>query len=117
MADYLKFRDGFAAAMDPDFHRIEELDAKVADGSALMWATDNSALACEVQRFPNALVLHCLCATGDMGEIVGELADRAEQWAKQAGCTHTTIESREGWSRVLKKRGYGAHTVTLAKVL
>ena len=114
---YAKFRDGFEQAMDPDFHRIEELDAKIADGSALLWATDKSAIAAEIQRYPNALVLHGLCATGELDEIVGELIPQAEAWAKAAGCTHATIESREGWSRVLKQRGYGAHTVTLAKVL
>jgi hypothetical protein len=103
--------------MDPDFHRIEELDAKVANGSAILWMTDNSAVAGEVQRYPNALVLHCLCATGDMNEIVNVLAPQAEEWAKRAGCTHVTVESREGWSRVLKARGYGPHTVTVAKVL
>lgn len=114
---YAKFRDGFAQAMDPDFHRIEELDAKVADGSALFWFTDTSAIAGEVQRFPGALVLHCLCATGDMAEIVNELAPRAEEWAKRAGCSHVTVESREGWARVLKSRGYGIHTITLGKAL
>lgn len=114
---YLDFRDGFAAAMDPDFHRIEELDAKVANGTALMWNTDHSAIAGEVQRFPNALVLHCLCATGDMDEIINELAPQAEEWARRAGCSHVTVESREGWARVLKQRGYGAHTVTLVKEL
>lgn len=114
---YLDFREGFARAMDPDFHRIEELDAKVADGSALLWMTDKSAVAGEVQRYPNALVLHCLCATGDLGEIIDVLRPQAEEWARQAGCTHVTVESREGWVRVLKKRGYGAHTVTLGKRL
>jgi len=103
--------------MDPDFHRIEELDRKAADGAALFWFGGKSALAGEVQRFPGALVLHCLCATGDMDEIVNELAPQAEEWAKRAGCTHVTVESREGWARVLKKRGYGPHTVTVAKVL
>jgi N-acyl-L-homoserine lactone synthetase len=114
---YLKFRDGFISAMNPDFHRIEELDAKVADGSALMWSTDKSAVIGEVQRFPNALALHCLCATGDMDEIVTILAPQAEDWARQAGCTHVIVESREGWARVLRKHGYGAHQITLAKVL
>jgi hypothetical protein len=114
---YLKFRDGFASAMDPDFHRIEELDAKVSNGTALMWFTDHSAIAGEVQRYPNALVLHCLCATGDMDEIVNILAPQAEEWAKRAGCTHVVVESREGWARILKQRGYGPHTVAVAKVL
>ena len=103
--------------MDPDFHRIEELDQRVANGSALIWATDKSAIAGEIQRFPNALVLHCLCATGDMNEIVNELAPQAEEWARRAGCSHVTVESRFGWQRVLKERGYSPHTITLAKVL
>lgn len=114
---YLEFRDGFAQAMDPDFHRIGELDRRVADGSAIFWFGKNSAVAGEVQRYPNALVLHCLCATGDMNEIVNELAPQAEEWARRAGCTHVTVESREGWGRVLKGRGYRPHTVTLGKVL
>jgi hypothetical protein len=114
---YAKFREGFESAMDPDFHRIEELDAKVADGSAIIWHTDNSAIACEIQRYPNALAIHGLCATGELREIVEDLIPQAEAWAKAAGCTHATIESREGWSRVLKARGYSPHTVTLGKVL
>jgi hypothetical protein len=114
---YAKFRDGFERAMDPDFHRIEELDAKVADGSALLWFTEHSAVAAEIQRYPNALVLHGLCATGELDEIVGELIPAAEAWAKSAGCTHATIESRSGWQRVLKARGYSPHTITLGKVL
>jgi hypothetical protein len=43
---YLKFRDGFAAAMDPDFHRIEELDEKVANGSALLVMGDRRFRDC-----------------------------------------------------------------------
>jgi hypothetical protein len=114
---YAKFRAGFAKAMDPDFHRIEELDAKIANGSALIWATDKSAIVAEIQKYPNALTLHCLCATGDLNEIVNELAPAAEAWAKQAGCTHTMVESRSGWAKALKKRGYEIHQVTLGKVL
>lgn len=114
---YEKFRDGFAKAMDPDFHRIEELDARVANGSALLWFTERSAIAGEVQRYPGALVLHCLCATGDLDEIINVLAPQAEEWGRKAGCTHVTVESRQGWVRALKNRGYGPHTVTLAKVL
>jgi hypothetical protein len=103
--------------MDPDFHRIEELDAKVANGTAIIWHTDKSAVAGEIQRYPNALVLHCLCATGDMGEIINELAPLAEEWARRAGCSHVTVESRLGWMRALKGRDYRPHTMTLAKVL
>lgn len=117
LGEYQRFREGFSRAMDPAFHSIEELDAKVLSGSALLWFGEKSAIAAEVQRFPGALVIHGLCATGEMSEIVGQLIPAAEAWGKSAGCTHATIESREGWVRVLKKHGYGPHTVTLGKVL
>ena len=115
--DYARFRDGFAEAMDPAFHTIEELDEKVASGAALLWFGDKSAIAAEVQHYPGALVIHGLCATGDLDEIVGTLIPAAEAWGKSAGCTHATIESREGWVRILRKHGYSPHTVTVGKVL
>lgn len=114
--NYATFRPGFAAAMGA-FHAIEELDEKIANGTAILWTTDKSAVAGEIQKHPNALVLHCLCATGDMKEIVGILAPQAEEWARRAGCTHITVESREGWAKVLKSHGYKPHTITLAKAI
>lgn len=116
-ADYLRFRDGFAEAVDPAFHTIEELDEKVANGSALLWFGEKSAIAAEVKRFPGALVIHGICATGDLSEIVGKLIPAAEEWGRAAGCTHAMIESREGWARALKTKGYEPHTVTLRKAL
>lgn len=117
MSDYQRFRAGFAEAMDPAFHTIEELDAKLASGAALLWGGSQAAIVTEIQQFPGAVVIHGLCATGDLREIVEQLIPAAEKWARLAGCTHAMIESREGWKRALKERGYEPHTVTLRKEL
>lgn len=114
---YRQFRDGFAAAMDPAFHRIEELDAKVASGQALLWVGRNAATVTEVVEMPGGLAIHGLVATGDLREIVGELIPQAEAWAVSAGCKFALIESRPGWQRVLRERGYEVHQVSVMKEL
>lgn len=115
---YLRFRDGFAAAMDPAFHRIEELEALVLSGRALLWIGTGAAIAAEVRGHAGgARVLHGLVAAGRLAEIRDELIPAAEAWARDAGCTHAMIESRPGWARLLAPAGYEIHQVIVRKEL
>lgn len=118
MTEYLRFREQFAAALDPRFHPIEYLDQMVADGSALVWASETAALVCEVRDYPGgARAIQVLVAAGDKAEIVGPLRDQAEEWARSVGCTDAIVESRPGWARALKHHGYEPHQQAVRKGL
>lgn len=114
--EYLRFRAGFAEAMDPAFHGIEELDAKIT-GGALFWSRDDAAIVAEVRQEGASRVIHGLCATGNMETIVNELIPEAEEWGKRAGCRFAVIDSRPGWERALKASGYEVHSVAVRKEL
>lgn len=114
-ARYSSFRDQFAEAMDPRFHTIDEMDAKVATGAALLWFGDDSAIAAEIVQYPGGPVIHGLVAAGNLEEITEVLIPQAEAWGKDQGCIGSLIESRPGWERQLKSHGYSAHQIALWK--
>lgn len=115
---YFRFRDQFQEATDPAFHPIEWLDQTMASRSAGIMASDGAAIIFEVRNYPGgARAIHGLCAAGDLEEIRDELIPRAEEWARQVGCTHAIIESRAGWAKALKGQGYATHQVVLRKEL
>jgi hypothetical protein len=115
---YLHFRPGFAKAMDGRLYNIEYLDGIVESGAALIWWTWDSAIIAEIKEYPTgAKVVHGLVATGHLEEIVNDLIPAAEQFGREIGCIGAIIESREGWAKVLKNKGYGAHQVALWKGL
>jgi hypothetical protein len=117
-AGYRRFRDGFAAAMDPDFHPIGHLDGLVLAGQARLWIGETAAIAAETLAYPGgARALHGLVAAGDLEEIRGLLIPAAEDWARRAGMRHAIIESRPGWARALKSSGYEIHQIALRKGL
>lgn len=118
MRDYARFREGFAAALDPDFYPIAYLDELVAIGRGLLWTSPAAAIVAEIKTYPGgAKVIHGLVATGDLEEITGALIPSAEAWAREQGCRFAIIESREGWARQLKSSGYEPHQVSLRKAL
>jgi hypothetical protein len=117
-AGYLRFREQFAAATDPEFYPGEWLDAQVAQGKAWPIIGENAAIVVEVRAYPGgAAAVHGLVAAGDMVEIVNELIPAAEQWGRSKGCKYGLIESREGWSKVLKDHGWRTHQQSLLKEL
>ena len=61
--------------------------------------------------------VHALIAAGDRNEIVDELAPQAEELGRANGCVAAVVESREGWKRALKGRGYYPYQLTLRKEL
>lgn len=115
---YLRFRDRFAEAMDPALYSISYLDSLIYSGLAFFWSTEQAAIIAEIRHYPTgATDIHGLIAAGDMDDIVNVLIPQAEAWAKAHGCVGAIIESREGWGRVLKARGYEPHQLTVRKVL
>jgi hypothetical protein len=116
--DYARFRPLFAEALDPRLYAIEHLDGLLQSGRAQFWLGEDAAIVTEIRSYPTgARVIHGLVAAGDLDEIVDVLIPRAEGWARSFGCVLAIIESRPGWARALKARGYEPHQMALRKAL
>lgn len=115
---YQHFRGGLSEALDARLFTIEYLDQLVAEGRALLWFSENAAIAAEIKTYPTgAKVIHGLCAAGDLQEITDELIPQANAWGRVQGCIGSLIESRAGWQRQLKKHGYELHQIGVWKGL
>jgi hypothetical protein len=118
MSDYASWRERFAEALDDRFYSLEWLDNQVRGGRAILWSDEDAAILAEVRFYPTgAKDIHGLVAAGDMEAIATRLIPRAEEWAKAAGCIGAVIESREGWTRVLKSAGYLPYQTAVRKEL
>ena len=118
MSDYTRWRERFAAALDPRLYTIEHLDSLVLSMRAQCWFGEDAAIVTELREYPTrARAIHGLVAAGDFEEIAGTLIPRAEQWARSIGCDLALVESRPGWARVLRSSDYEIHQIMLRKEL
>ena len=118
MTDYKRFRPLLAEALDLRLYTIEHLDALIFSGRAQIWFGEASAIVTEVRTYPTgARVIHGLVAAGDLEQIVEALIPKAEAWGRSIGCVLAIIESRPGWARALRARGYAPHQVAVRKTL
>src|SRR6476620_7643109 len=116
MDEYLRFRDGFAQAMNPDLYTIQYLDHLYLSGRAKMFSSANAAGLVEIRSYPTGKFdVHGLVCTGDLNEILNILIPQAEAWGREEGCAGLIIESREGWVRALKGYGYSPHQIAVRK--
>lgn len=114
---YYEFRPKFIEAMDPDFYTGEFLDEQLFLGHADIWFSEHASIVAGVKDYPGgARVIEGLVAAGPLEEILGLIAE-AEVYGKSIGCTHAKIESREGWGKVLKDKGYTLYQSTVRKAL
>lgn len=117
-AKYLRFRDRFAALLDPAYYTIDWLDEQVRSGEFLVFTGDNSAILASIKVYPTGLKeLHGMAAVGNLVELVGSLIPVAEQFGRSIGCAVGVIESREGWGKVMKAHGYELYQTSLRKTL
>ena len=118
MSSYWDFRDAFREVIDERYHTIEWLDEQVLSGQALFWSTDNAAIIAEIRDYPTGAKDICgLIAAGDLQEIVEVLIPQAEEYGRTLRCVAAQIESREGWSRMLRPYGYETHQIIVRKEL
>ena len=111
------FRDQFAQAMDERLFCIEFLDSLLQDGKAFAWFSEKAAIVTEIKTYPTgAKVIEGLVAAGDLDEIL-KMIERAEAWGKEQGCIMARIESRAGWVRKLKSKGWEVSQTALVKEL
>lgn len=116
--EYLRFRDAFAAVLDPRFYTIEWLDGEVACGRMHLLSTAHSAILFSVKKYPTgAKELHGELATGELPEIISALIPLAEKFGKENGCTTAVIQSREGWVSAMRQHGYEVYQTAIRKAL
>ena len=115
---YEHWRERFADALDERLYPVEYLDALVASGEVVFWATETSALIFEIKEFPSgARAVTPVVAAGDVRELADVFLPQMNAWGREMGCTLSLIESREGWARLLKPRGYAVCQVSITKDL
>lgn len=115
-AEYQKFRAAFHAVLDPELYTPAWLDGEVATGRFILFTGDESAILCTVKQYPTGLKeLQGELAVGTLREIASDLIPIAEKWALMRGCKSASIQSREGWGRVLKD--YQFYQTTIRKAL
>jgi hypothetical protein len=122
MSDFWAFwedwRDQFAAMLDPRFYTVEWLDGEVFSGRIHLIAVEDAAVLVTLKGYPTgATEVHGMAAAGNMVRIVNTLIPAAERWGREHGAIVASIESREGWGRVLKPYGYEPHQLTIRKEL
>ena len=116
-AGYSRFRDDFAEVLDPKLYSIIWLDNEVRQGRFRIIVGEEAAIVFGLRFYPTgAKDVEGLIAAGDLNEIVEVLIPQAEEYGRSIGCVGAIIESREGWAKVLKSRGYEPHQVALRKV-
>lgn len=109
----------FSEALGDDgIWTVEDLRQMIADGHALLWVNENSALFLRIDDYPNGQrVIEVGPAGGDLDEIL-ECVPRIEAWARENGCTQAHVQAgRVGWARALSPQGYEVFSTTIRKVL
>lgn len=97
---YAPFREEFTA-LCPEKYPPEYIDAMVATCMWACWSDGRAAILCEVKTYPSGLKeLHGLAAAGKLESILA-LIPLAEEYGRHVGCQIASIESRDGWGRLL----------------
>lgn len=111
---YAPFREQFTA-LCPEKYPPEYIDCQVAMCLWQCWGNGRASILAEVKQYPSGLrEIHGLAAAGDLEGII-ELIPLAEEYGRHVGCTIASIESREGWAKLLP--GYEVEQVRIVKGL
>lgn len=117
MAAYTRHRAEVASILDERFYPLEWLESRIQTGWIDLLHNDKAVIGLEVRTYPGgAMELHGLFAAGDK-DAIGELIDVACEAGRQAGCVVAAIESRPGWVRELKDKGFTVDKVRITKDL
>lgn len=115
---YLRFREEFVSALDPQRYTLAWLDAQVQFGAMIVIGDDDACVLCKLESYPTgAMDIHGMLAAGKLETIVDKLIPAALEYGRRLGCIGGLIESREGWSKLLSKSGWETHQTTLRKAL
>ena len=99
-------------------YTLDDIKQYVADGEAVFWPGEHSALVTQFYDFPRARGLNFWLAGGVKdGRGLDELKkmhDNVSAWGKLNGCTLSYITGRPGWARAL---GYKPAWTAMSKEL
>lgn len=116
-AQWAKWRQPLAEAMDLAFDTMEGLEQMVFQGRLQFWPGRGAAVITEIYTYAGGeKVIQAKWAAGDVAEIM-EMVPGIEAFGRMQGCTTALVEGREGWVRPLKPLGYSRWSVTLRKRL
>lgn len=116
--EYCKWRDGFASIIDERFYYIEWLDKQFISGAYKLFTCADAAALVEIKTYPTgAKEVHGVAACGELASIVNDIIPRVEQYGREQGCEIFGIESRIGWSRVMKDHGFEHYQTCIRKDL
>jgi hypothetical protein len=88
-----------------DMYRLEDILAKIADGTMQSFVLGDSWLITRIAAFPRRKVLEVIAAVGDKDEIL-ILHDQMIEFAKAEGVGVITAYGRKGWLPSLTDRGW-----------
>jgi hypothetical protein len=109
-------RERLAKALEGGFYSMDDVLKAIAEGRAQFWPGKNAAMVTEIHTYPSETVLQVWLGAGDMEELL-LMAPGIESWARLNGCTAVIVEGRQGWSKILKEKGYAPFSVSCKKVL
>lgn len=109
-------RERLAEALEGGFYSMDDVLRALAEGRAQFWPGNGAAMVTEIHTYPAETVLQVWLGAGDMGELLA-MAPGIESWARLNGCTAVVVEGRQGWSKILKEKGYAPFSVSCKKAL
>ena len=93
------------------------MEAEIAAGRIATLANDTAIIGFEAKRYPGgATELHGMFAAGELAGIL-DLIEQVCSLGTELGVTVAAIDSRAGWQRVLKSKGFAPDRLRIVKEL
>ena len=116
-AALVRHRAEIASILDERFYPLWWVEAEIAAGRIAVMANDTAIIGFEAKRYPGgATELHGMFAAGELAGIL-DLIDQVCSLGVELGVTVAAIESRQGWAKVLKTRGFQPDRLRIVKEL
>ena len=116
-AHWARCRGWIAEGLGESLLKIEDIEAALARGEAVLWPGEHCALVSEFVTYPSGeRASQVMSAGGDLAEILA-MVPGMEAFARLNGCAVSTVEGRRGWEKVLKAAGYEFLSIKLRKPL
>lgn len=108
-------RDAIAGILDERFFPLEWVDQEVAEGRIAVIGDASGCVGVTRREYPGGAVeLHVMFAAGELSACL-RIWDQIE--ASAQGFDLAAVESRQGWAKALKSRGFRVDRVRVVKEL
>lgn len=110
-----RWRDAVADIVDERFFPLEWVEAEIEAGRITLVENDTAVIGIQRREYPGGAVeLHGMFAAGEV-EGISALVD--EVIAAAEGYDVAVIESRAGWARLFKAKGFEVDRIRIVKEL